>query len=116
MRKVALTLMLAVGTWSEAAAQVSYVNGNELLEHCSATPANPQYAYSIGFCRAYVASVADIMGHHKLDWRACIPRGVRMSQLSDVVAKHLRDYPADRHLLAAGLAARALSIAFPCGR
>jgi hypothetical protein len=47
-------------------------------------------------------------------WTACIPEGVAKRQIVDVVTKHLRERPQDRHLTAVSIVAEALAEAFPC--
>jgi hypothetical protein len=99
-----------------------YINGNDLYPLCSATPENvpgEQQANAStqwGFCRGYVAGVADILENREVaGYRACIPApAVEVGKLADIVTNFLRDHPEQRHSTAASSVAFALSQAFPC--
>ena len=99
-----------------------YISGNDLYPLCSAAPENvpgDQQANAStqwGFCRGYVAGVADILENREVaGYRACISAPtVEIGQLADVVTSFLRDHPEERHLTAASNVALALSKAFPC--
>lgn len=44
----------------------------------------------------------------------CIPKGVILRQLVDIVVKHLEDHPSVRHEAAGMLVSAALATAYPC--
>lgn len=109
---VALALLL-YGPKS-AVAYNAFFSGNNLLELCN----DPSME---GACLEYVAGVADVLsilvedGSSLNGFRPCVPvAGVKVSQLSDIVVRYLRTHPEERHLTAASLVAKALSLAFPC--
>jgi hypothetical protein len=69
------------------------------------------------FCLGYIDGVADALDKNIINgYKACVPDGVTAGQLQDVVVQYLRLNPADRHFLAFGLVADAISKAFPCRR
>jgi hypothetical protein len=99
-----------------------YISGNDLYPLCSATPENvpgEQQANAStqwGFCRGYVAGVADILENREVaGYRACIPTTtVEIGKLGDIVTNFLRDHAEERQRTGASLVALALSQAFPC--
>lgn len=101
-------------------------SGNELLQDCEKTN-----HYSAGYCTGYVWGVSEgitqnwtllVLYASKYpeqrttvpNMTYCLPQGVTVSQMQSVVVKYLRDNPAHRHALAAGLVQTALTEAFPC--
>ena len=64
--------------------------------------------WKITRCLGYVVGAIDGMNG------LCVPSGVTKGQLADVVAFHLRDNPAERHLPAALLVRKAINEKFPC--
>ena len=99
-----------------------YISGNDLYPLCSATPENvpgDQQANAStqwGFCRGYVAAVADILENREVaGYKACIPTTtVEIGQLGDIVTNFLRDHVEERNRPGASIVALALSQAFPC--
>jgi hypothetical protein len=104
-----LTGLIAVLPVSSA--EADFQTGNQLLAACNQRPRQE--------CLGYVEAIADVLlalqlGGDLLGWRACMPQTLTSNQAADVVLKHLRDHPEQRHLGAAGLAAQALADGFPC--
>jgi hypothetical protein len=99
-----------------------YISGVDLYPLCSASPENvpgEQQANAStqwGFCRGYVAGVADILENREVaGYRACIPTTTaEIGQLGDIVTNFLRDHAEERHRTGASIVALALSQAFPC--
>lgn len=90
------------------------VDGNHLLEMCREGAVGDGY-FQGGYCIGYTASVADVLGQYLINgYSACIPSEATYGQISEVVLKYLNDNPQMRHYNAHGLAAIALSEAFPC--
>ena len=95
--------------------------GDMLYAHCLSSD-----LYARGICLGYVEGVADageqealagasVTGASTLGiWRWCIPTGAAPGQARDIVAKFLRENPAQRHLAAASIVALALQRAWPC--
>ncbi len=73
-----------------------------------------------GVCVGYIEAIVDAMhtvqdsGGTVNGWRACIPQGVTVRQLRDLVIRFLRAHPELRHLAAIDLVTNALAEAFPC--
>src|SRR5262245_748577 len=116
-----LAAILVVTATSSSFAE-RYISGNDLYPLCSATPENvpgEQQANAStqwGFCRGYVAGVADILENREVaGYRACIPTAsVEIGQLGDIVTSFLRDHVDERRRTGASIVAFALSQAFPC--
>jgi hypothetical protein len=87
----------------------AFYTGNEIYERCGAPPDTPQMA----LCSGYVAGVADAMNSAHM---VCIPPNANMSvgQVTDLVAKYLRENPMLRVLPGLFPVAVALGTAFPC--
>ena len=117
------TAWLCAGLIPSEARAVYYVTGNVLLDRCTAKETGNGFA-EIAFCAGYVAGIADMLdrttlvtspdggGHWQI--RACVPPGVTINQLMDVVVRFLRAAPEVRHSIANILATKAISDAFPC--
>ena len=114
------TIFILVASSSSFAER--YISGNDLYPLCSATPENvpgeqqANVSTQWGFCRGYVAGVADILENREVaGYRACIPTPtVEIGQLGDIVTNFLREHPEERNLTGANIVALALSQAFPC--
>lgn len=115
------TVILVLGFGSAtlpSPAFAQYFTGNKVYELCSTAKTSSTYYQDDAFCAAYIAGVADdlelirIVGNRP----QCIPAGVTVGQLRDVVLKRLRENPAERHLSAAAIARFAIMEAYPaCG-
>lgn len=81
-----------------------FYNGNELYELCGK---------NIPFCNGYISGVADVLASQSGN-SMCLPKGVVIKQVADVVMKYLTDHPESRHYNANSEIFLALSIAFPC--
>jgi hypothetical protein len=95
---------------SSAALASSFRNGNVLLQECSSSQ-------DVMFCLGYIEAVNDALDGNRVNgYEACVPNVVTAGQLKDIVVQYLRQNAAERHLLAVGLVADAISKAFPCRR
>jgi hypothetical protein len=96
----------------DAQAAAAFKNGNRLWSLCSQPPNSVAKAE----CAGYVLGVVDAIKEDDAvnGFTACLPTEVTTVQVVDVVTDYLRQNPAERHYLAAGLVARALARAFPC--
>lgn len=91
-----------------------FFTGNGLLRSCKSSVLSRGYLACAAFVRAVsetVPGIASVNGGREL---ACIPKGVMLGQLIDVVKKALESGPEVRHESAAPLVAVALIRAFPC--
>jgi hypothetical protein len=82
-------------------ARAEIISGNKLHEYCQKYDARQ-------FVFGYVTSVVDTS---KI---VCVPPGVTVGQLADVVCGYLSNHPEKRHYDGAGLASQALNASFPC--
>jgi len=99
-------------------AQSSDVDGNQLLEHCSAyqkardnPPITTKEQVSAGFCLGYMSAIAD---SNASEQHFCAHPNATIEQLARVVLKWLRDNPEKLHLNAGVVSYTALHAAFPC--
>jgi hypothetical protein len=118
VKKLFILSILLASLATEAKAGLAFVDGNQLYSDCTSS----DYFFR-GGCLRYVLGIYDaaeteaiwIGGHSTiLGWHWCAPDGITAGQIVDVVVRHLRDNPQDRHLDAPGLIAKALSQAWPC--
>ncbi len=87
--------------------------GQELLETCSKTAAEP--GFERGFCDGYVRAISDEMYNYPFaGLQTCFPANVTNRQLTRISVKYLREHPGLLHLSAYHNVASALLIAFPC--
>jgi hypothetical protein len=112
-------IIVLVGLFRFAAAQMVSVDGNQLLSWCD-TNINREragdWAMKGGTCLGYLTSIVNIQmsGAAVGRSRSCIPPNADMNQIVDVFRGYVHDHPEKRHLLAANLAAEAFALAFPC--
>jgi hypothetical protein len=93
-------------------------SGQELNEACS-----DEIYFNKGLCSGYINGVFDVAEVFDEDpnksqwyggWTACVPAGVKVGQLVEVVKKWLREHPEDWHYNASSLVAEAFSKTWPC--
>lgn len=131
MKKTAqLMLLLAISSVFTAHAQESDVDGNQLLERCSAylkardnPPLTTAEEVNAGFCLGYMSAIADVDAHDvdalkanskELQKYFCAPRNATIEQLVRVVMKWMKENPEKLHYNAGRVSAMALHAAFPC--
>jgi hypothetical protein len=99
-----LALIFALLTLAQPASAYFY-DGNSLLRVCEQKGAG---------CTGYVAGIHDGNADRYYFQDYCLPDGVELGQLVDVVIASLRGHPEQRHLHAAKLVQDALVAKFPC--
>ena len=104
-----MVLLVAAGLLWSPPVFADYVSGNELYKECTADIR--ESPGDIGLCAGYVEGLADA---HGLDGTTCIPQGVSVGQVKDVIVKYLTQNPELRHFGASLLGFAALAQAFPC--
>ena len=111
--RLALGMVLCVvGAAVPTRGFASFQNGNTLWADCNGKADD---WFIKGYCAGYISSISDALDGNAIDgYRACLPNGVTIGQVQDVVVKWLRAHPEKRHFQAAGLVAQALEDAFPC--
>ena len=88
----------------------AFVSGNALYEYC--TSKSP---FDNGLCTGYIEGISDALGASAiLGSTVCVPSGVTVQQITDIVGRYLQGNPHLRHYAANGLVAAALNDAFPC--
>ena len=103
---IVTAVLFASPAWPSSS---SFLSGNKLFDSCAGVVRRP------GHCTGYTTGIVDALASGPIyGWEACVPEKVTAAQVRDIVVKYLQDNPQDRHYLAAGIAAKALSIAFPC--
>jgi hypothetical protein len=90
------------------------VNGNGLHNKCSGPPASFEQGICSGYAVAVIDTVITIQSTGAIGPLFCIPQGVTVEQVTDVVKKYLTDNPVQRHYTASSTAIKALELAFPC--
>jgi hypothetical protein len=112
MLKRAILGLLVAGLVIQPAS-AEYINGNRLYEMC-----RDDGAASRGFLYGYLASlidtsafVADVISRQR---PLCVPEGVELNQLADVVCRYLQDNPEKRQSTGSGLAFVAVGHSFKC--
>jgi len=102
-----LIMLCPLTALSQALTSDMIVNGDQLFSDC----VNGGDAPNGNACLHYIAGAADVLLMHK---EICVPSGVTISQLADIVTKYLRDNPEVRHFTAASSTTVALARVFPC--
>ena len=109
MRKWLLVLALVAVPYVPVG-EAAFLNGNRLLKRCDGIG-----SFNKGFCWGYIAGVADTLTDEPVaSFRYCVPSGIVVNEITDVVITWLEAHPAKRHHTAHSLVALALSEAFPC--
>jgi Rap1a immunity proteins len=101
-------LIAAIILWVQPTRAEDFISGNTLVRYCHEGDARQ---FTLGF----VAGVHDTVSASPKG-RICLPDGVRLQQLADVVCKYLTDHPESRHHTGSSLALIALQSSFPCSK
>jgi hypothetical protein len=88
------------------AANATWFTGNQLLDHMNGE------LFERGGAAGFVTGVASVINGDL----ACIPAGVTVAQMRDMVHQRLRVSPGIRHQEAEVIVAAVLISEFPCGR
>ena len=83
--------------------------GNSLYRHCRGEPSNS------AICFGYIGGIYDALTSTN-QLMACVPPGVEVGQLIEIVDNAIREHPATREGPAAILAKEAWEHAYPCHR
>ena len=103
---IATAVLFASPAWSSG---FGFYSGNQLFDYCEGAAKDKAH------CIGYTTGIVDALASGPIyGWEACVPEKVSQAQVRDIVVKYLQDNPQDRHYSAAAIAAKALSIAFPC--
>ena len=97
-RTIMIALALSCFTVGRAAA--GFVDGNKLFSDCEGQSGGGDSAW--GVCVGYVMGAADASE------TICLPNGVTVGQVRDVVTMYLRNHPERRHYAASSLVETAL--------
>ncbi len=112
-----LGIVLVLLLVSSSAGLADFQDGNRLLDACKGNQLDlgRDWLHEQGLCYGHLAAVSDILAYQAVgDFRSCVPPGVNLMQLKDIVVRGLENVPATRHRGGAGLVAAILSRAFPC--
>jgi hypothetical protein len=104
MKRYAAVVLLMLAP--SAASGGYYETGNDIYDGCTTKQ-------QVGFCLAYAAGIADAAYFTPMSG-ICIPLGVQLSQVRDVMVGYLDEHPETRHEPAYYLVNRALIEAWPC--
>lgn len=90
-------------------ASATFITGNKALEECDDT----RPAFDFGYCQGLVTGLYDGAAYFS-SVRHCAPDNMILRQVMDIYIAHLRRNPQERHLPAAVIMNRAMTVAFPC--
>jgi hypothetical protein len=96
-------VVLALGS-PAAGARAGFWTGSDFINQCTPTASQG--------CYGYVAGVSDAIA----GWGACLPSGISVGRVTDLVVEFLQRNQQQRNLSAATAVTFALSEAFPCKR
>jgi hypothetical protein len=105
VRPLSVFVLVCVLSPEIALGQDGFLSGNELYQKCTAEAVGKSY------CVGYVTGIADVM---QISKSLCVPDGVTVGQMVDVIVKYLRDHPEKRHYSVAAATFNTLSQTFPC--
>lgn len=108
-------------------AHAEFRSGNDVYRYCTRTDTNYDRIYQDFMCLAYIQGAHDGLeaGAYHVTYRAnlnedylivCVPEGVEVGQIKEIVVDYLRSHPADRNLSAAILVYAALAEVYPCAK
>ncbi len=100
-----LIIVMALTLLSSWPAHAAFKSGNDLLEYCE----KEKGSFDRGVCGGYIIGVVDNSGT-----QICLPDGVIVGQLQDVVVQFLKNNPNSRHYTGSSIVALSLKKAFPC--
>jgi len=107
MKRALVAIALVLGSGAALGQVGNFYTGNELYKYLS-SPNSADQSHALG----YIAGVHDV---NRVRGEFCIPAGRQpLSQLRDIVTKHLRDNPETRDQDGDLLVATALTRVWPC--
>jgi hypothetical protein len=108
-----LVFVLTVTMLSPLCFASGFLDGNDLLEDCSAV--NEQSAnFSSGVCNGYIAGISEMADTILNPGFICPSDNITARQLVRIVIKYLNDHPEQLHERKPKVVLRALVEAFPC--
>lgn len=119
LKKLSYAIISAASLFGlDSEARAEFKNGNDLYAYCSAKENSATYYQDAAACSTYIVGVYDAIEMEKSLNKSnpyyCLPKGVIVRQLTEIVTNDLKAHPERRHLPAAALVAIALRGAFPC--
>lgn len=115
---------LCVATSQPSQAQAVYVTGNQLKRDCNPAANDDLKPFFEARCMQYIlgvndgvrmgVNVASVLGDRPGDYFLCVPNGVEVGQLVQIVKAYLDQHPEDLHKNAAGLVTFALTAHYRC--
>ena len=114
MKKLLVLFMVAGALLASPAQAAGFIDGNRLMKWAmenkkSDSGLDANY-HSVGLFQGYIQGVSDSLNGN----RFCLPRGVNVGQLGDVVIRYLEAHPEWRYYSGNALVIDALEEAFPC--
>ena len=103
--------LLYVAVSSAGASDIKH-DGNWLYRACKERNSKREF-FDAGLCIGFVIASSSTLGTF-LPQSICLPKGVQIGQLTDVVFQFLEEHPKYRHEPAAALVSWSLQLNFPC--
>jgi hypothetical protein len=113
----AIALVITAAGARAAGTDLEFYTGEELMDQCSATPADPDFQPRQARCAGYVMGVSDAVQAAQGAGGAaavCIPAGTAAPQLVNAVQRFLEAHPDKRRFAAKDLVQEALAASFAC--
>lgn len=112
MKKLFLTVMIGI---FPNAASAGFWDGNDLHQFCTEQPLSYKEAAAIGYVTAVIDTILALKEMNTLPQDImCIPTGVTIDQVKDIICRGLAENPEKRHATASLLSTTYLLQAFPC--
>lgn len=113
-RQIAWAVIVFAAVSGSSPTHAQFYTGNDILGWCSNLKALVT-GYAAGLVEGFPVIVYDEEGILRTPKSPfCIPDGVTVSQVTDVICRAIDQEPASRHWPASSLAVAALSKAWPC--
>jgi hypothetical protein len=89
-------------------------DGNQLYSDCAAPLTKPESALCLGYVAGVIDALAAVQERKLSPMLICLPKGMRVGIVKDVIQKHLADHPEERKYDAASTIHAKLYELWPC--
>jgi hypothetical protein len=116
MRVLLSPIFICVAFVIPQPAKAQLKTGNDLYAACTASETSPTYYQQDAECAGYIAGATDAILSFGVDKKngICVPAGVQLGQIGDLVRSFMRNHPEIRHSQASAMMLGALYEGFAC--
>jgi len=115
VNKLPRVMMLMMSSW--LAVDVARAeDGNQLYRDCAAPLTKPESALCLGYVAGVIDALVAVQERQLSPRLICLPEGIRVGIVKDVIQRHLEEHPEERKYEAASTIHAKLYELWPCAK